>query len=211
MKIAICDDEMFFRQELIKALDKYAFKHGVDFLCFEFPDGKDLLRTNTAFDLIFMDYRMKYIDGIETTGEMRKRSIDTAVIFVSSHKEIAIESLKVRPFRFLVKPVDMIKLHEALDSFLKEYNNEKHLIVIDDINKKKCRINESAILYAEAANVYALIRTFDETFRYSATLSALEKNLQSHFLYRTHRSYIVNFNYIFFKIIDINVYFSRNI
>lgn len=61
MRIAICDDERFFREELRKQLDNYAKEYAFDFVYTEFPSGQLLLESSIEFDLIFMDYQMANI------------------------------------------------------------------------------------------------------------------------------------------------------
>lgn len=52
MRIAICDDEKFFRGELRVQLDKYAAKFGFDFAYSDFSSGDQLLASDIGFDLI---------------------------------------------------------------------------------------------------------------------------------------------------------------
>lgn len=196
MRIAICDDEKAFRGILIEQLTDYANEYLYDFIFYEFRDGKELLNSKLAFDLIFMDYQMKEISGIDAVSELRKRNDNTTVIFVSSFSEIVYDSIKYNTFRFLVKPLDNRKLLEALSSFTDKYNNEKFITAEDDIKNKICRVPEASIIYLEADNLYCRIRTFGDYLLYRGTISACEKLLQSDFFYRVNRSYIVNMNYI---------------
>ena len=196
MRIAVCDDESFFRNQLKDVLDEYAKKYSLDFSYYEYADGTELVGSDLTFDLIFMDYQMKDKNGIDTVDVLRKRNIDTKVIFISSFKEIVFDSLRVKTYRFLVKPLDNDKLYEALNSLLEEKENIAYIIAKDEQNDKSCCIEEKDIVYIQADNIYAIIRTKDKFYRFSDTISALEKTLKSNFFYRTNRSYIVNLKHI---------------
>lgn len=196
MRIAICDDEKYFRKMLINQLSKYSDIYNLDFSFQEFIDGHSLLYSNISFDLIFLDYQMDGIDGLETIELLRKRNDETKVIFVSSYKEIVFDSLKYQAFRFLVKPVQEEKLFESLDSFFVSKKSEHVIIVNDKYNQNKKVVKESTIIYAEADNIYSKIRTEKEYYTYNKTLSELEKTLKSDFFYRSHRSFLINFTYI---------------
>lgn len=196
MKIAICDDEQFFRKILIQSLNKYSLEYGLTFLYYEYSNGISMLSDNINYDLIFMDYKMQNMNGIDVISSLRKRNDNTAVIFISSYKEMVFDSMKVQTYRFLVKPLDNEKLYEALNSFLSMQKSEKHLLLRNDSLDLIQRIPESSVIYAEADNIYCKIRTFDYTYTYKKTLSQFEKALTSDFFFRTHRSYIVNFKYI---------------
>lgn len=196
MNIAICDDEMYFRQKLNFELNEYARLLGFVFLIFEYSNGSDLLASNVNFDLIFMDYQMKNKNGIDTVETLRKRNDDTKVVFISSFKEMVFESMKVRTFRFLIKPLDTKKLHEALDSVIKEQLIISRIIVKDEENQKNVTVPECDIIYAQADNIYADIATINGIYKYMNNITALQNELNSDYFYRTNRSYLVNFNYI---------------
>lgn len=196
MRIAICDDEKFFRGELRAQLDKYAAKFGFDFACSDFSSGDQLLASDIGFDLIFMDYRMSSINGIDTVDRLRKRNDKTTVIFISSCPDAVFDSLRVQTHRFLVKPLDFDELCEALDSFMEKYNSTEYILACDEENDRMKRIPECDIVYAEADNTYCRIVTGNGCYLYRSTLSELAKSVKSDFFYRSHRSYLVNMNYV---------------
>lgn len=196
MRIAICDDEKFFRDSLKKNLEDYAKKYSFNFVYSEFSSGELLLSNNTEFDLIFMDYQMGKVNGIDTVDRLRNRENETTVIFISNYYDVALDTFKVQTYRFLTKPVNIEKLHEALDSFIKKYNSEKYVLLYDEESDKICRIAESSIIYAEADNIYSKIRTAKASYTFKGTLSKFERSLKSDFFYRSHRSFLVNFNFI---------------
>lgn len=196
MRIAICDDEKFFRDTLKTELNQYASEFAADFVYTEFSSGDSLLSSNTDFDLIFMDYQMRTINGINTVDIMRKRNDKTIVIFITSFPDVVLECIKVQPYRFLTKPIDRGKLFEALDSFIQRYNSDAYVLVYDEENDKMKRLAEWDILYAEADNIYCKVITFDNCYLYKNTLSNFEKQLKSDFFYRAHRSYLINMNHV---------------
>lgn len=196
MRIAICDDEKFFRDSLKKELDDYAKIYALDFVYSEFPSGELFLSNKTEFDLIFMDYQMGKVNGIDAVAALRDKEDETTVIFISSYKEMVFDSMEVQTYRFLIKPIDIEKLHKALDDFIKKYSSEKYVLVYNEEEDKICRIAERTIIYAEADNIYSKIRTDKNLYKFKGTLSRFERELKSDFFYRTHRSYLINFNFI---------------
>lgn len=196
MKIAICDDESVFRKMLCKDLICYASDYGYVFNIFEYSDGTELLHTEISFDLIFMDYQMKSINGIDTVATIRKRKDNTKVVFISSYKDVVFESMKVNTFRFLVKPVDKNNLYEALNSVIRENEEIAKIVVKDPETQRNITILESEIIYIQADNVYSTVVTANNSYIYLNSISELQKNLRGDYFYRTNRSYIVNFNYI---------------
>ena len=183
MHIAVCDDESFFRKTLSEELYIYADKHGLNFIIYEYSDGMELLAADMSFDLIFMDHQMTDKNGLDTVSVLRKRNVDTTVIFVSSYKDVVFDSMKVNAFRFL-------------DSVIKNLAKTAYIVVKDTVNQKNITIPENEIIYAQADNIYAEVVTAQGIFLYSNKISLLEKELNEAYFYRSNRSYIVNFNYI---------------
>jgi len=194
MRFAICDDEKLFRNEIKKTLDKYSKERHIDVLYDEFSNGHELLACKNEYDIIFMDYQMDSIDGLETAKKLREKNNNTDIIFITSFPQIVFDTFQYNTFRFLVKPIDYEKFCAALDDYRKIKNTEIFIIIkTDDITKK---IPASQIIYAEASDKYCYIRTAEENFLYKKTLSELEEILPKDIFFRCHRSYIVNFRHI---------------
>lgn len=175
MHIAVCDDESYFRKILIKDLNTYAAEYGLELIIYEYRDGNDLLTSNISFDVIFMDYRMEERNGLDTVSVLRKRNIDTKVIFISSYKEVVFDSMKVNTFRFLVKPYNKEDLYEALNSVIAIQEANSYIVLKDTVNQKNITIPEDKIIYAQADNNYAEVVTPNEIFVYLDKISKLEK------------------------------------
>lgn len=56
MQIAICDDEIIFRNDLKLVLINYKKNRRIQLDIYEFSNGNDLLSSELIFDIVFMDY-----------------------------------------------------------------------------------------------------------------------------------------------------------
>lgn len=196
MKIAVCDDEKMFRNEVIVLLNKYAEENNIILDITEFDDGGKVVAAKTVFDMIFLDHQMNELNGLDTIKRIREKNIDTKVVFVSSYSEIVFDSMKYNAFRFIVKPVTKDKLYEAMDAALELSSSERKLIVKDEVYNESIVVYEKDVIYAQADNVYTYIITAEGSFRYPYNLSTLEEELDSGGFFRTNRSYIVNLEHI---------------
>ena len=196
MKIAVCDDEKVFRNELIRMIDQYCTERGQVIPTDEYDDGSKLLNSTIPYDIILLDHQMGYLNGLDTIKALREKNSSAKVVFVSSYSEVVFDSMKYNAFRFLVKPVDKEKLYEAIDEAIKELGSEYKIVVRDTEYNKSIVVPEKDIIYAQAENVYTYITTENASYRYSSNLSHLEEELRSDFFMRIHRSYLVNFNHI---------------
>ena len=192
MRIAVCDDEAYFRNVLIDLLNRYSAEKNVLFNIFEFDDGKKLIADKGAYDIIFLDHQMNELNGLDTIRLLREKNKDTKVIFVSSYSEVVFDSMKYNAFRFIVKPVQQEKLWEALDSAEAEFSSAYKIMARDTEYNENVTIPERDMIYAQADNIYTYITTAGGTYRYGDNISALEEELRSGFFFRSNRSYIVN-------------------
>ena len=194
MQIAICDDEEHFRNGLHKMLLGYKKQKRIALDIYEFEDGRSLLESETVFDMIFLDYKLPDIDGMETAKQLRTRNAACCIIFVTQFPQFVYDAFEVQPFRFFVKPMPQEKLFSALDTYLE---NNRHLNPIVIINEgQQITIDAKNIVYLEGDGKYCLVRTSDNTYRSSKTLSQVQALLPSHCFYRIHKSYVVNMYYI---------------
>ena len=194
MRIAICDDETPMHDILKRYLDSYAHKRNLIILYFDFKDGRELLACPQEFDLIFMDYQMKEMDGMETARKLRALHIDTPIIFLTSFSHIVFDTFEVNAYRFLVKPIDMEKLSSAMDDYLKSIDDSNFILIKTEDDSKRIKIDD--IIYVEAADKYCYIRTVEDNILYKNTLSEIEKSVPEEKFFRSHRTYLVGFKHI---------------
>lgn len=190
MIVAICDDDEFFRKELLAFLINYKAKHRLHIDILEFKDGNSLINYKEPYDIVFLDYQMPNLNGMETARILRSRKNICSIIFITSFPEFMIESFEVNTYRFLIKPLDTVKLSKYIDCFIKD--KKMHSPIIVNVDGEQLIINSEDIVYIEGSGKYCNIRTIDTTVRSSKTLSGVLKLLPQHCFYRTHKSYALN-------------------
>lgn len=196
MRIAICDDEKKFAQEMITHIkEKY---QSLDFRIEAFESGEDLLAYHQEkkhyFDVILLDIEMIKLNGIETAKRIREYGSDVFIIFVTSHDELACTGYEVSAFRFITKPVDIPKLMEALNGVAEQLRKNKTILIENSIGEHNIKIND--ILYIEAQNQQVCIYTHDKEYLHRSSIGEYEKLLNFQNFHLIHRSYLVNLRYV---------------
>lgn len=194
MFVALCDDEKSMLNHLTILLQEYGSKKGVEIIIGKFENGYDLLKSFRKYEIVFMDYQLKDIDGIKTARKMREGNCDCTIIFVSAYPEAALDSFEVNTFRFLRKPVDKHKLFCALDDYMKSIDFDNLLIL--KTNDGTWKIKTSDIIYAEAQSKHTVIRTVNECLEVFVHLKVIENKLPSKKFIRCQRAYVAGFEHI---------------
>lgn len=194
MRIAICDDEKVHLEHTKNALEE-AYK-SLDLLVDVYSDSKAFLECmpKQNYDLVILDIEMPGMNGIETARRLRAYSDKTAIVFLTSHVEYAIEGYEVNALRYLTKPASVEKLSEVIIYLMEQEKKNKRLFIRDV--EDMVAINVSDILYMEAQNQNIRIVTLKETYRNRYNLADYERELAVFGFFRIHRSYLVNLAHV---------------
>ena len=91
LNVAICDDD-------IQDVEIEVFWNGENLV--------ESIEKGDFFDIIFLDIEMEREDGISAAKRIRNFDKNVLIIYVTSYENHMKESFAVRPFRFLIKPVN---------------------------------------------------------------------------------------------------------
>ena len=194
MNIAICDDEINIRKSLINFLSNY-FKEKllqVDF--HEFDDGNQLLNENNFFDIVFIDIEMPNLNGIDTSRQLKKQHPNTIIFIVTAFSSYLDDAFDVGAYRFIEKPIDIVRLYRSLDSALLSMSNKNISFTCKD--NQSIIIPKNSIIYCENYNRKTKIITTNGEFLSKDKINVWKARLSELNFYSPHNSYIVNFNYI---------------
>ena len=190
MRFAICDDEMMHAAqlaEMLRAIDD-AIR------CESYTSGETLvadIESGQSFDAIFLDMEMPGMDGIAAGNAIRALDERVILVFVTSHREYAVESFQCEPLDYLVKPVDPDRLRIVLEK-IQHKTNKKRTVLTFEEGGEYVRLYSDEIVYCESSRNYITIHTREAIHRIRMTSAELEARLESEHFARCHRSYIVN-------------------
>jgi len=152
-------------------------------------------------DLVFLDINMPEISGLSFARSVNK---DIKIIFTTAYREYAVDGFDLKAVDYLLKPVSMERLLQAVNKFFDESRSlvpdqsseiisEKENSIFVRSDRKMVRVLFSDILYIESISDYIRIQMDDQkTLITRETLSNIEARLPQNEFLRTHRSYIVS-------------------
>ena len=113
MRVAICDDEKAMHITIENLLIEYKNIRNIDIFIDKYDNGYDLLKSERKYEIIFMDYQMDGLDGIETARKLRDRNNECCVIFISAFMHASVPSHEVDAFRYASETIEAPKVIRA--------------------------------------------------------------------------------------------------
>ena len=192
LKALVVDDEAPARSELRFLL---AEAGGVEVVG-EAGNAVEALQLIKAipYDVIFLDINMPGLTGVQLAEVLAGLSRPPSIIFVTAHSEHAVKAFEVRATDYLVKPVEIERLRQAISRL--DPADEQAAAVIERIPVekagKKLLINVADILYVMAKDDYSYLYTPADRYLSTISLAQLETKLEPAGFFRIHRRYLVN-------------------
>ncbi|MFH6990946.1 LytR/AlgR family response regulator transcription factor [Flavobacterium sp. FlaQc-48] len=152
---------------------------------------------DNSVDLVFSDIQMPKINGMEL---LRSLLHPPLVIFITAHRDFALDGFEAGVTDYLIKPV-------RFDRFLKAVNRAKERISASHIpaiqqpftdkifvksEGKLIKILLSEILYVESQGDYLKIVISDASYMTQLTLKSMDEILNQPNFFRVQRSFILN-------------------
>jgi two-component system LytT family response regulator len=163
-------------------------------------------------DLVFLDVQMPWMNGFEMLEVMDE--ISFAIIFTTAHDQFAAKAFRLSAVDYLLKPIDVNDLKEAvkkaasriaqktgaanIDNLLHNINNPETKQRVAFAGREGYEFVEiSNIIYAQAEGAYAHVFLKDKRkLVISKILSDIEEMLPVSQFLRIHHSTLVNLNHV---------------
>jgi len=190
-KIAVCDDDSFFLKSFSKLIATVYNGDSRAIDCYMNP--RELINSETEYDLIFLDIEMPEINGIDLACNYRKN--EAIIVFVTNMESLVFDAYNTtETFGFIRKS----HLREDFLSIIKRLNKKASSIASIEIKKgnRIIKIKYSDIIYIEKSVNNVIIHTNNGVFSERKTISEIEQTLSKYGFERCHIGYLVNTDYI---------------
>jgi len=213
MKVLIVDDEKPAREELKYLLSKYDFV-GV---CGEAENSRKALQcaSKIKFDTAFLDIQIDDMNGFILAESLLSINPCLQIVFATAYDQYAVKAFEINAVDYILKPFSQERVQKTLDRIraskgngsasnksVREFLNngrfysEKPSKIPVRLNNRVMLIDSEEIICIKTLDKENLIVTGKGEFSTTHTLGELESRLNPYVFFRTHRSFIVNINYI---------------
>lgn len=219
----VADDEQLAREELCFLLGQL---EGIEVVG-QAANGPEALEALARLepDVAFLDIQMPGLTGMEVVRQLNESGASAAVIFVTAFDQQAVEAFELNAVDYLLKPVDAVRLAQAVHRA--RARRPEALPLADQLDRLvrlmapatrpaqiAVKVQERYVLVQADDILYASVEDDSITIvtgqvsgtSNDRTLDELQARLDPAVFWRVHRSHLVNIN----KIKEIVPWFSRN-
>lgn len=207
LKAIIVEDEETSRDILANYLSKYCPSVQIKGAAVNVEEALVLIRNN-ELDLVFLDVEMPYGNAFDLLDAVGDRQFET--VFVTAYNHYAMDALNAHASYYLLKPISIDKLIQAVDyvTEIKQKENSLQNTVLRPLQEHVSGkitiplqngfevLQIEDILYCQADDNYTRIYLKQGKKLVSKTLKYFEDTLREAGFARVHKSYLVNVNAI---------------
>ncbi|MGQ3130389.1 MAG: LytR/AlgR family response regulator transcription factor [Flavobacteriales bacterium] len=209
MKCILVDDEAGARDMLRHLLQNCIPGVEIAGEAASVPEAVKLIH-RTSPDIVFLDIEMPLYSGLELLDFLDRDSVQFRIVFVTAYAEHAIKAFRLAAIDYLLKPVQLEQLREAVRKASAGSLKEEQIRALQQNYREPARqqmalslaegltiIELADILYLKAEGSYTQICLCDgQKIVASRVLGEFAFLTEQQPFFRTHRSYIVNKNRI---------------
>jgi two-component system, LytTR family, response regulator len=211
IKAVIIDDEKNALEVLEMQLNQFCKEVSIVAIC---NGGKEGVKAIKEFqpDLVFLDIEMPHINGFDVLEQTKH--MNYKVIFTTAYDQFAIKAFKFSAIDYLLKPIDIVDLQNAVEKAQKETQNhnleDKIKLLVEQYHPQKNRqkvalpvgnmlefFDVDEIIRVESESNYSHIFLANQKkITLSKTLKDVEENIKGEPFFRVHQSHLINTNHV---------------
>lgn len=221
MKVVIFEDELHNAERLTQLLKKADPAVDVIAVLASVTDGlKWINQPNNKADLMMMDIQLSDGDCFEL---FKRTQINTPIIFTTAYDNFALQAFKVNSVDYLMKPIDLNELRNALKKFeqtrpvergwditklAEEFQRRDSMRFIGRLNNQLIYVKAKDIAFLQYMRgiTYAITHK-NEKLPLDYSLDQIEKMLDKNLFFRINRQFIINID----AIQKINTYYNSRL
>lgn len=199
LKCIIIDDEPLAREVIETFVKQIPFLE----LTESFGDALEALfyLQNNDTDILFSDIQMPNINGVELVKSISKLP---SIIFVTAHRDFAVDGFETGAIDYLLKPVRFDRFLKAVLK-AKDQIQQKNKVLLNQVKTDRLFIKSDGriikilldeIHYVEAQGDYIKIFISKQDFTTQVTLKSMEELLLPPKFFRAQRSFIINLDLV---------------
>lgn len=195
MKIAICDDEKKYTDEIEKNVKAILAEQNITAEYDVFSDSKEIYNCNNFYDVAFLDIEMEPYSGIDIAKKLKTVNPYIIIFIITSYDSYLDDAMDLNVFRYIKKPLDCKRLRKGIVKALDNIDSQNITFILKDGEKTKTVLSDD-IVYIETAGRTTKVVTVDNEFISDSKINFWKSKLIASFFYNVHKSFIINMKHI---------------
>lgn len=201
-RIAICDDDRYFVEQLKDYIVDYSQKKDLPLFLKTYTDSDELMESvlgRIEYDLYILDIMMPEYTGMDFLSVLEEQGTEAEVILLTSYTGYAIEACSHKNvFRYILKEELPQRMESVLDSFYREMGRKEKRRPYIIQNRMKCiKIYQEDVVFICREGKYVVFTLKDgRKEKERGSLSEVYTKLSNPDMQLLDRSYIVNISHV---------------
>lgn len=163
-------------------------------------------------DLVFLDIEMPHKNGFDVLAETKQYNYK--VVFTTAYDQFAIRAFKFSAVDYLLKPIDIIELQQAVEKAKNKQENrhldEKLKLLLSQLQYSKLSTRialpvgdgmqltdpDEIIRFESDSNYTHIFLVSGKKITLAKTLKEVEENTEGFPFFRIHQSHLINLNHV---------------
>lgn len=197
VNIAIVEDEETHAETLKAYLLRYAKEKNDAFNISVFKNAILFLENYTAgYDVIFMDIRMPYMNGMDAAQKLRELDEFVVLIFITSLTQYAVKGYEVAALDYIVKPIAYGDFAMKFTRAYVRIDAQKQKYLTYKTEKGTVKVLPREIAYCEVSGHRLVLHTVNGDLEQHATLRSVEEKINDPSFCKCNHCYLVNLRFV---------------
>lgn len=198
MKIAICDNERNFIENIANYIEDYSKYALISLQVDVFTSSQELLLCNDKFDIVILEAELDGIDGIKLGKLLKYKNPHIILMYITENLSYLDDALELNALRFFKKPINPERFYKGLESAIKSVDNSNinFFLKKDNDDNIRMRVNICDIVFVEIANRKSKIVTKTDVYYSLDNIDYWRDHLAGRCFVSPHKSFVINMNYI---------------
>ncbi len=197
LKIAVVEDELEFRNQIVGYIKEYALENDIHTEITEFSDGLKFTKDyNKDYDILLLDIELPSLNGMDAAIEVRKKDADVVIVFITFMAHYAIKGYEVDALDFILKPISYFAFKKRFSRAIKRTGKTSNRQLTLSCQDEITTINTDDLYYIESSNRYLHYYTATSKCSVRGTMKTVEEELAPLHFVRCNYWYLVNLKHV---------------
>ena len=197
IRVAIVDDDLEFCQKIQEYIEQYEVESNEKVNLNIFNDGDEIVnKYNPNYDIILMDVKMKFLDGMKAAEEIRKIDSEVLIIFITYDVQHAVKGYAVDAMDYMVKPLLYPAFSMCMNRALTKMKRKKKQYITIKTKTGIVRVDASDICYIESCGHNLIYHTINGELESTRPLKEIEEEMNGYKFFKVNKGSLVNMEHV---------------